>query len=479
MQSPLDSPEPLAKSRSSQALILASTWRTLGWILLAGLLVRVGLWAWFLGEPLSVHDERDYNTLAVHLVQQGKYSLDGEHLTSIRPPLYPLFLAGVYRVAGLENYSVVRAVQAVVSLATVWLVFLLGSGLYDRRVGLWAAGLVCFYPSLLGQNNLLLTETWFTFWAVAACLAGLRFFETRGLWWLAAAGVLLGLGALTRTVLWLFPPVFALGIIVFLSERFPRRLAAAGVLLAAFAAVLAPWAIRNTRLHQTFVPIDVMGGRNLMMGNYEHTPLHRAWDAISIEGDSAWYRVLERECPNYKKLTQGQKDKLAMRRGLRFMAENPGLTLKRSVIKFFNFWQLERSFVAGMAQGHFGNPPTWALLLLTALIFGSYAVVFCLGVFGVLTRPPTVLGSYWMIVALVAYTCGLHSLVFAHSRYHLPLIPLVAIFAAAAISAAGQIWNDRWSLRFWVAGATCVVFAGSWAYEVIVIDMGRFLRAIS
>jgi 4-amino-4-deoxy-L-arabinose transferase-like glycosyltransferase len=453
--------------------------RALWWILLAGLVVRAMLWVWFLGEPLDVHDERDYNALAVHLVEQGRYTLDGEQLTSIRPPLYPAFVAAVYRVAGVENYPAVRAVQALLSLVAVWLLYLLGSEVYDRRTGLGAAGLFCFYPSLLGQNNLLLTEALFTFWLIAACLAAARFFRTESLAWLAGAGVLVGLASLTRAVLWLFPPVLALGLLVFWTVGFRRRLAAAAVLLAAFAVTLAPWAVRNTRLHETFVPIDVMGGRNLMMGNYEHTPLHRAWDAISIQDDRAWYRVLEREHPGYKSLTQGQKDKVAMRRGLRFMAEHPALTLQRSAVKFFNFWQLERSFVAGMARGHFGDPARPVILGAAAVIFGSYALAVFSGVFGVIVRPPPSRAMYWTLLALIVYVCALHTLVFAHSRYHLPLIPVLLIFSAAAVLGWREIWAERCRWRFWAAALVCAVLAGSWVYEVIAVDLARFTEAMS
>ena len=36
--------------------------------------------------------------------------------------------------------------------------------------------------------------------------------------------------------------------------------------------VVAPWAVRNTRLHGVFTVVDTMGGLNLLMGNYAHTP---------------------------------------------------------------------------------------------------------------------------------------------------------------------------------------------------------------
>src|SRR4029079_4513034 len=91
--------------------------------------------------------------------------------TSLRPPLYPWLVAGVYEVFGVENWQAVRAVQAVISLATVWIVYQLGLMVYSQHIATWAAALTCFYPSLIAYNSLLLTETLFTFLLCTACLA--------------------------------------------------------------------------------------------------------------------------------------------------------------------------------------------------------------------------------------------------------------------------------------------------------------------
>ena len=452
------------------------------WILLAGVVVRGLLLIWFAGEPLHPGDELDYDELAVHLVAQGQFVLEGQ-TCSMRPPLYPAFVAAVYACCGLANYQAVRALQAALALATVALVYFLGRRLYGRRVGLWAAGLYCFYPSMLGQANLLMSETLFTFWLVLACLVVARSLERESIGWLGAAGVVIGLAALTRSVLWLFPPVLALYVLVAWKTGFRRRLAAACLMVAAFAATIAPWSIRCSRLEGTFVAIDVMGGRNFMMGNYEHTPLERMWDVISIPDAPGaevkpWYRVLAGENPGFRELTQGQRDKLAMRRGVRFVLENPGVTLRRDVVKFFNFWQLERSLVAGMGRGWFGDLPLCAVLPLTALIFGAYAAAMIAGIFGAAMAPAADRRLWWLLLLVIVYVCGLHTLVFAHSRYHLPLVPLVLIFASAAVVYRREIWRRRRTRPFWIAAALSLVLAGGWAWEILAVDLQRFMKIL-
>src|SRR5262245_32494358 len=111
------------------------------WILAIGAAVRLGLWLASWGMPLNVWDERDYNVLAVNLVQHGEVAFTPGKLATLRPPLYPAVVAGFYEVFGEENYQVVRLLQAVLSLVTVWLVYWIGKTVSSRTAGLWAAGL--------------------------------------------------------------------------------------------------------------------------------------------------------------------------------------------------------------------------------------------------------------------------------------------------------------------------------------------------
>src|SRR5262249_52828387 len=157
--------------------------------------------------PLDVWDERDYNQLATSLVERGEFAFEPGKPLSMRPPLYPAVVAGMYRLAGMENYQAVRLLQVVLSLLTTYLLYRFGTEIYSRRVGLWLAVLFCFYPSLLWYNNLLLTETLFTFLLCAACYILARGLRRNSIGSLALFGVLLGLAALTRSILWLFPPI--------------------------------------------------------------------------------------------------------------------------------------------------------------------------------------------------------------------------------------------------------------------------------
>jgi 4-amino-4-deoxy-L-arabinose transferase-like glycosyltransferase len=446
-------------------------------ILLIGLVVRIGLWLWFSPLPLHIGDEKEYDQLGRNLLEHGELTYKPGVPTSLRPPLYPLFVAGIYAVTGAGNYQAVRLVQALLSLVNVWLVYRLGREAFSGRIGLWAAGLFSFYPTLLGMDNLILTEVLFTLLLTAACYAVVLYYRQENGGWLALAGVLLGLASLTRSVVWLSPPFLAAYVVLTGGRSFSHRLLSAAALVAAFAATIAPWTVRNTRLEKTFVTIDTMGGRNFLIGNYRHTPLYRSWAAIALGGEKAWYRDVLDAYPSETKRTQGQIDKLALKRGLEFVRENPGLTALRDVIKFFDFWGLERELVAGAFRGYFGPIPRPVSGVLAVVIPLSYVGALFLGIFGALFRPPADRRLHMFFLLVVAFVCALHTIVFGHSRYHFPLMPLVLMYAAAAWTNRGDIWGRRWRGRFAVGLSLCLVFVLGWGWNAAAGDW-EFIRGL-
>lgn len=450
------------------------------WIFLLGALVRVGLWfAWCSWSPLLNGDAIDYQGLASRLATTGAYTSAKGNLISLRPPLYPAIVAVTYGIAGIENDNAVRAIQACVGLLTTLVVYRLGVLVYSRRVALWAAAITCFYPALLAYANVLLSETWFTFFAVGFAWLVLEAMHRENLAILLAAGLVLGLAALTRSIMLLFAPFLVLYLFWAWPGSWGRRAAAALLPLVVFAFVVAPWAVRNTRLQQTLTLIDVMGGRNAMMGNYEYTPTERSWATISdVVGEQAWYSVLARERIGDMSETQGQFDKRALVHAIRFVLTHPALTLKRDIVKFFNFWQLERTFVAAATHNYFGELSQVAIGSLAAVFCGSYVAVIFAAVFGICCAWPDNWRDHVFLIVGILFPCLIHSLIFAHERYRLPVMPLLFLYSAAAIVDWREIWNRRRTVGFRVAVGLCLLLTAGWLRELVMVDLKLAERLI-
>jgi len=448
-------------------------------VLFAAALVRLALWLPFRDLSPQISDERDYDALATTLAATGRFAFTpGRELTSIRPPLYPAFLAAIYLVTGDKDYSAVRLIQASLSLLTALLIYSLGVRLCSKQSALWATAIYSFYPSLLFYNNLLLTETLFILLLVTTCYFAVRQIQGGSISWAAGAGVALGLAALTRSVVWLAPPFLAIYLLFFARASWARAFLASAFLLIGFVAVVAPWTIRNSRLQQTLIVIDVMGGRNLMMGNYQHTPLFRSWDAIAIEGDRSWWYEVFEKYPPEQRMTQGQIDKLALRLGLNYVWEHPGQTLQRDLVKFIDFWGLERELIAGATRGYFGSIWSWVLIGFSGSIIAAYVAVLFLGIYGAVVIGTNDRAGSWLLLAVVAFICAMHTVTFGHSRYHLPLMPFLSIFAAQSLTHFSTIWARRRTVAFWFAGAACSLVAIGWAWLFIAADLPLIRAAV-
>ena len=462
-------------SRSTEhAVPWVRTMPALGWVLVLGLAARLLLWSVWFDAPVRIVDAKDYDRLATALVTRGAYVDAQGNLTSLRPPGYPAFLAAIYSVCGVGNHSAVRLAQSFLSLVTVVFVYRIGRELFSDMAASWASVITCFYPTLLGFGNLLLSETLFTLVVVLLTWSTVIALRRDSLGYLVLTGVLLGVGAYVRSILWLFAPVLSFYLCIAWPRPGFRRITSAIIPFVICLVLLTPWSIRNTRLHRTFTMVDVMGGRNAMMGNYEHTPLERNWATINVvAGDKQWFRVLERETPGYSELTQGQIDKLALRHGIRFALSHPFLTIQRDVVRFFNFWQLERTIAAGIRKGTFGHIPSWTALPVAAILAVYYAATLFAGLFGLAFSDRIECKSYWFLALTIAFPCVIHTLIFAHSRYHLPVIPILALFAGHAIVTRRSIWNHRHTFRFGIAVSLCFLFVLGWAREAILVDLPR------
>jgi len=211
--------------------------RILKVILLAAAAVRVGL---LLASPAGAAltpDSEHYLALAGSLAE-GRYVYEDEP-ELLRPPGYPL-LVMLARTSGEAWYTLLAAAQIALSVALVYVVFLLGWTICGERVGLWAAGLQAVSPLSAAASLRVLTDEPYALLLGVTVLLLAHHFRT-GAWWpLVSAAAVAAAGCYLRPAGMLLAAAAA----VVLLLR-PKRLARTGAFLALFAAILAPWIVRN------------------------------------------------------------------------------------------------------------------------------------------------------------------------------------------------------------------------------------------
>ena len=447
-------------------------------VLLVALVVRLALLWGSNTVGLQIDDERHYHQLATNLADGNGFGWAPGKLTSMRPPLYPAFIAATWAVTGSRSLVAVRSAQIAIGLGSIALLFGIVRRVFDRRTAIVAAVIFGLYPSLLFSGVLILSETLFIGLLLLAIRGCLALFDGGNRWLALGTGVVLGLSALTRSILWPFPAVLV-PFLWFASRGSARQKAAVcGLVLAGYSMALGPWAIRNTRLQHTPVLVDTMGGINLLTGNYAFTPEDRMWDGVRLTGAALWSAPLTTR-PEAAKWTDGQKDRWARTAAVEFMTAHPLLTLKRSILKLADLWGLEREWVAGIQQRLY-QPPKWFAILSMTLVLCSYPAALLLGVLGFFWVRPADPRAHWFFLLVIAFTSLLHAVTFGHSRYHLPLVPLVALYASAALVNRDVVRHhmrtgSRTLAPLLVAAACLAV----WVHEVAFRDADRLVTLLA
>jgi hypothetical protein len=211
------------------------------------------------------------------------------------------------------------------------------------------------------------------------------------------------------------------------------------------------------------------------MGNYQFTPHDRIWDAVSMEGHQSWIEGLPPEPPGGGEWTEGQKERWARDKAVAFMRGHPGLTLWRAAIKFGDFWGLDRDFIAGVERGMY-RPSTWVTILVGGAMLVAYPLTLFAALAGIVAAPPVDRRAHALLLVLVIFVCALHTVVFGHPRYRLPVMPILMIYAAAATTHARV--RSLTIRQMWLAAAGMAAFVGLWIVQFASRDWPALARLI-
>ncbi|HVE69465.1 MAG TPA: glycosyltransferase family 39 protein [Solirubrobacteraceae bacterium] len=202
-------------------------------------------------EPPALSDAGFFHLLA-NFLADGRgfvrpYDLvffDSATPTAEHPPAWSVLLAAMSALGG-QSHDAHRVVGCLCGTGTVAAIGVLGRRVAGERAGLIAAGIAAAYPMLWVVDGTLMSESLYGLTIALALLAAYAVVERPSAARAAALGAAMALAALTRGEGMAL--VVLLGVPVALLARAGARgrLVTLAVIAAAFAAVLAPWLVRN------------------------------------------------------------------------------------------------------------------------------------------------------------------------------------------------------------------------------------------
>jgi 4-amino-4-deoxy-L-arabinose transferase-like glycosyltransferase len=243
------------KTTSRTQLVLVAAWLLALALNLTFAVMRPG------GSP----DTERYDRIGWNLAQSNGYSASAQppyQPDLLRAPLYPGFLALVFRCCG-HSLTAARVAQALLLSLLVPLGWLIGRECFDHRVGMATAWLAALYPYYWLYSGNILSDGPAAVVVAVAAVALIRSLHDQRLAWALLAGLAGGLMCLIKPVLLLFP-VAALAAYV-VAARPPRGSAMGrwGVYVLAFCLTILPWTIRNYMVSGAFVPVTA--GKGLLV----------------------------------------------------------------------------------------------------------------------------------------------------------------------------------------------------------------------
>jgi len=211
--------------------------------------------------------------IAQNLLAGKGYSMHlfGSHVvTAHQYPVYTFFLAAHFFLFG-KNYLFVELSQALIGSVSCVLLFFLGRAMFDRDTGALSALGCALYPTYVYWTARAQALTLEIFLFILILLALRRAILNQSLKSWALAGVICGMGVLSKTLYLAFTPAYLLWAWS-LGNYSARKLAGRGALFVlAMLAVIFPWTLRNWIALDSFVLVSSNDGCNLWIGHNPHS----------------------------------------------------------------------------------------------------------------------------------------------------------------------------------------------------------------
>jgi tetratricopeptide (TPR) repeat protein len=414
----------------------------------------------------------------------------------VQSPLYAYFLALVIKLVG-PDVGRILAVQAVIGCGTVLLTYVAGRRLFGHLHGLLAGLLIALYGPFIFFEGMVMKTFLSPFLTVLLLILLDRAREAseaalpapggaggpgpgRATRLFLLAGIVYGLTTLDRDNFILLAPALALlafwlrgglrrpGDAAGRRTAFAAGLRAAGAFTLGTVLMVAPVTLRNWVVSKELVLLTTGGGEVFFIGNNEEAnglyvpppfvrpdPKYEHADFIARASEISG-----------RTLSPMESSWFWFRQGMQFVTGEPllwGRLLVRKMVHFWNFYELPDNLdysilqifspLLGLLNGAF-PPPGWPAFSLPTgrgwlpvrlHLYSTFGTVAPLGLLGiVLTRRSwrRLVPAYVLLFGYMATVL----LFFNFARFRVPVVPILALFAAESLCAIGRVLRRAWGL---------------------------------
>ncbi|MEY4762701.1 MAG: hypothetical protein RLZZ200_2557 [Pseudomonadota bacterium] len=378
-------------------------------VLGVALVLRV---AWALCVPVEpVSDSHMYDVFARSIASGTGYAYPDGGLTAYWPVGTSALYAALYAAFGF-TYLPITLLNIALGVLIVWLTHAVAAQYFDRRVALLSGAVVSLWPVLIQFTTVLASELPF----IALVLSALYVWgrqdlpaTLRAMLWGALVCGATYMRPTALVLLALLPAAQLIG-----TGSFRQSLVSLCVAALTAAVLFAPWVQRNHRVFGEFVLVSTNGGSNLWMGNHE--------------GSDGGYVAL----PDAQYRNEAERDRLLGKQATDFIKRHPGEYLRLALGRAAVTYKAETIGIHwnGALAGS-GGTGLLTMKVLSSLYWWAILLAAMAGAVAVL-RTRT-LPLFHVLFFVAGFLFAFPILTVAQDRYHLPVDPFLAMFAAFAL----------------------------------------------
>ncbi len=380
------------------------------------LLTRLVFIAHFSHNPANILDVDGYVGIARSLLSGQGYALEPGVLTLERSPGFPLWIAFLFLVFG-GNPLVVLLGNAVLNVVTGLLLAWLALRLFTRRCALIVLAVWSVYPFAVYYGGWNYLETFLLFLFTALLAAIYKWRESRNCLWAGGCGILAALAGLVNPAA--LPWIGVIPLWFFIREERSRAWRAFWLYSLLGVAVYAPWPIRNQIAFGKPVLTNIHGGLNLYQALIvSPDDLGTPQQTRDFDADSYYQQIM---------LVMQQRryieaNEMLLRGSLARIKARPFAYLSSCAYRVVKLWRLypyQRAY-----------PYHYRIIFWISLLSDGWIIPLALlGLWGARRRWRELFPLY---SAVVLWTLA-YALIYAVMRYRMPVMPVMILFAAAAL----------------------------------------------
>jgi len=396
-------------------------------------------------------DSMAFKATALNIIERGDFS-DPDQTTpnNFRAPGYPLWLALIYLIFGSFKFAI--PVGIIIVSFTVTLTYLIAKELFNEKVALISGLLAAFEPWAVFLTGAIMSEQFFMPVFLLSIYLFIRYlkYDSKNSFYLSA--LFFGIATLTRPYILYFWCVLII-IVFFKNQKFYEFLKITTLATLIFILIVAPWAIRNKIVLNTWqfssVPalslyVENFNSLQVYLGNF------KSWE----EGYARAFEIT----PN-SSVTSKEGSEILMKEALEGIGKNLPAYIKISILSLPNFFTSNsysslgfylglkefkiQSQIFGLIKArHFSEAwnkilnISWSerILLASGFFWPIITVLFLTGaVVSLFESKRASFTGIICILAIVFYFDGITHLMRELARFKIQAQPFIFIFAGAGI----------------------------------------------